>query len=365
MLWMLARYFLYLGATGFGGPLVLIQLMRQHFVTENKKITAEEFDQTFALVKAMPGPVAFQMAVFLGQRFSGLAGGSIAGFCLLLPAFIMMVLAGYFYTSLVAVQSVQTIMSGLLYAASAVIILSLKNLVISQKNNFIFWIFLVLNLPLFYYHLLPEPFLIIFFGALAVFINNFKKTNSLASVAFLFFDFDKIIQILKTCTYAGAFVFGTGFALIPVLKSNLVDLHQLISFKEFNDGVVFGQMTPGPITITATFIGYQISGIAGALAATIGVFLLPFIHMVTWFPKAIAWMSRQKWIAQFIGGATAAVVAGILITVLQMNRESMIHIKFWITFLCTGLYLIYKPKTSVLVIFIIAGLTHYLLALIQ
>ena len=88
----LARYFLYLGSTGFGGPLVLIELMRRQYVIKEQKISAVEFDQVFALVKAMPGPVAFQMAVFLGQRFFGFRGGLVAGVCLLLPAFILMLL---------------------------------------------------------------------------------------------------------------------------------------------------------------------------------------------------------------------------------------------------------------------------------
>ncbi len=361
----LARYFLYLGSTGFGGPLVLIELMRRQYVIKEQKISAVEFDQVFALVKAMPGPVAFQMAVFLGQRFFGFRGGLVAGVCLLLPAFILMLLAGLFYTSFVQIEAVNTVMRGLLYAASAVILFSLKNLIFTNKKFFLFWFFLGLNLPLFWFHVLPEPALIILFGLLAVVAGRMRPTAQLMSVSFLLVDFDKVVQVFKICAYAGAFVFGTGFALIPVLKTNLVDLHPFVTLKEFNDGVIFGQMTPGPITITTAFLGYQISGFIGALAATIGVFLFPFIHMVTWFPKAIGWLTKQSWIVPFVMGATSAVVAGIVMTVLQMNLESFVHASFWIIFAVTSARLFFRPKTSVILIFVFAGLAEYLLSMVM
>jgi chromate transporter len=361
----LARYFLYLGATGFGGPLVLIQLMRQQYVDKEQRMTGVEFDQVFALVKAMPGPVAFQMAVFLGQRFFGFKGGAVAGFCLLLPAFILMLLAGLFYTKFMQIDAVNTVMRGFLYAASAVILFSLKNLISTNKNFFLFWVFLVINLLLFWFHILPEPALIVLFGLLMVALDQWKPTAQLMSVSFLLVDLEKTLQIFKTCAYAGAFVFGTGFALIPVLKTNLVDLHPFLSLKEFNDAVIFGQMTPGPITISTAFMGYQMSGFIGALAATLGVFCFPFIHMVTWFPKAIGWLTKQSWIIPFVRGATSAVVAGIVITVIQMNLESYVHASFWIVFLATASCLYFRPKTSVIGIFITAGLAEYLLSMVM
>lgn len=361
----LARYFLYLGATGFGGPLVLIELMRQQYVVQEKRMSSVEFDQVFALVKAMPGPVAFQMAVFLGQRFFGFWGGLVAGTCLLLPAFILMILAGVFYSTFVQIEAVNTIMRGLLYAASAVILFSLKNLIYTNKKFFLFWAFLAINLPLFWFHALPEPALIVLFGLLAVAFTRLRPTSTLLSVSFLLVDFDKVVQLFKICAYAGAFVFGTGFALIPVLKSNLVDMHPFITLKEFNDGVIFGQMTPGPITITTAFLGYQVSGFVGALVATIGVFLFPFIHMVTWFPKAIGWLTKQSWIVPFVMGATSAVVAGIIMTVIQMNLESYVHTSFWVVFGATSACLLYRPKTSIVRIFVVAGLAEYFLSLVM
>ena len=126
--------------------------------------------------------------------------------------------------------------------------------------------------------------------------------------------------------------------------------------------MVFGQMTPGPIVISATFFGYQISGITGALAGTIAVFLPPFFHMMTWFPLAMGWMSRQKWINQFLIGATAAVVGSIVVTVVRMVENSFYLPMFWILFFATALVLYKKPKTPILLIFLLAGLVNLLFA---
>lgn len=353
------KYFFYLGLTGFGGPLILIKQMRTHFAEKNKKISTEEFDQVFALIKAMPGPVAFQMAVFLGQKFHHFRGAFSAGAALLLPAFIMMILAGYYYDSFSHDPRVMPVLEGLLFAASAVILLSLKNLVIGNRNDLFFWAILAVNLVLSWFHVLPEPVLIVIFGLMAVLKDKFidKKIGHL-SVGFLFVDTELLYKLFKICAYAGAFVFGTGFALIPVLKTNMVDVHQLISIKQFNDGVVFGQMTPGPITITATFLGYQISGLAGAVTATFGIFLFPFIHMATWFPHAIAWMRRQKWISRFVMGATAAVVAGIVTTVVQMNMSFYGLFMFWFIFCGTLVWMYLKSNTPVLLVFFVGGLLN-------
>ncbi|MCC2679224.1 MAG: putative chromate transport protein [Pseudobdellovibrio sp.] len=353
----IARYFLYLGSTGFGGPLVLIQQMRQQYVEEKKMISGVQFDQAFALVKAMPGPVAFQMAVFLGGRFAGFWGGLTAGVCLLLPAFIMMVLAGIFYSSIVSNVYLDTFLQGILFSASAVIVMSLKSLIQPNRSSWLFWIFLAVNLILFWFNLLPEPVLIILFGLLAVLIKRYSS-SALLSATFFMFDWEAIYKLTKTCLYAGAVVFGTGYALLPVLKSNLVDLDALITLKQFNDGVIFGQMTPGPITITASFLGYEISGLAGAVMAIAGISFFPFFHISTWFPKAMDWMSRQKWVAWFVMGATSAVVAGILITVVHMNESSKQIPAFWVLFLGSLIWLYRKPKTPVLLLFMISGLAY-------
>lgn len=359
------QYFLRLGLTGFGGPLSLVQLMREEFVQNQKSLSSDDFDQAFTMIKAMPGPVAFQMAVFLGFRFYKLKGALLAGLGLLLPSFIMMVGLGFFYDQLTQFHFVKYVLDGFLYSVSAVILLSLKNMVLTSYKKLIFWIILFATLYLTWVQALPEPLLILGFGLLVVFSEkvSLTRTPSLLSVSFLLIDWDKIYGIFKTCFYGGAFVFGTGLAILPVLKSNFVDVHQWLGLTEFNNGVTFGQMTPGPVTITATFLGYQISGFAGALAATVGIFMTPFFHMVTWFPLALNWLSKQSWIKSFLLGATAAVVGSILMTLFKMNELSLHIPMFWILFLATIVLLIKKPKVPLIYVIFAGGLINLVVSL--
>ena len=356
----LFKYFLNLGATGFGGPLMLIQQMRIHYVTDSKQMTAEEFDQAFTLIKAMPGPIAFQMAVFLGNKFHKFFGALVAGLALLLPSFLMMLILGYFYSALVNISIINPILEGFLFSVSAVILISLKSLIINNYKAILFIPLVLLNMFLCWKRVLPEPILIIGFGLLTVLVNQKVKRLRLISAAFLLVNWPTVYELFKICLVSGAVVFGTGLALIPVLKTNLVDIHNWLSLKEFTDGVIFGQMSPGPVTITGAFLGYRIAGLIGSIAAVCGIFMMPFLHMVTWFPYAVKWLSRQKWINDFLVGATAAVVGSILVTIILMNLESYNKIIFWVLFLASFIVLILRPKTSIVLVIFFSGLISLL-----
>lgn len=361
----LFKFFLLLGATGFGGPLALVQLMREEFVDRQQKMTQQEFDQVFTMIKAMPGPVAFQMAVFLGNRFFGVTGGFAAGMGLILPSFIMICGLAYFYENLTQFTNFKFILEGFLFSVSAIILLSLKSMFLNSYKKKIFWLLLVLSLYVVYLNFIPEPLLIMGAGMLALGFNYNLNSSmpKLFNLSFLLIDWEKIYSLFKTCLYGGAFVFGTGLAILPVLKNEFVDQLHWLTLQEFNDGVIFGQMTPGPVTITASFLGYRIHGILGAFVATLGIFISPFIHMVTWFPLAVKWLSRQKWIGVFLVGATSAVIATILMTVFNMNFNSMNKMLFWMIFCGTGILLIYKPKTSLIKIILLSGLLNLLVNL--
>lgn len=362
-MWELIKYFLYLGVTGFGGPLMLIQQMRQHYAEEQKQISTDEFDQAFTLIKAMPGPIAFQMAVYLGNRFHKFGGALLAGCSLLLPSFLIMLLVGYFYKSLVGISFVNPILEGFLFSVSAVILFSLKTLVTSNYRYFVFLPLVLISTGLAWLQIMPEPFLILGSGLIVVLMKQHSHKKFLFSVAFLAVDWQQIYELFKICLFSGAFVFGTGLALIPVLQTNLVDVRQWLTLKEFTDAVIFGQMTPGPITITGTLLGYQISGLVGAFAATIGIFIMPFIHMTTWFPHAVRWLAKQKWISPFLIGATAAVVGAIAATLIKMNLESANKPLFWIIFLCNLVILLKWPKASIVALVLSSGLINLLVTL--
>lgn len=360
----LCKYFLFLGATGFGGPLSLIQQMRQHFVDETKEISSLQFDQAFTLIKAMPGPIAFQMAVFCSQLLAGRWAAVAAGICLILPAFLLMILAGVSYSFLTQNIFVSKVLSGFQFSVAAIILFSLKTFFIQYQKKIIFWIVLAVSAVLFWFQAMPEPLLIVGFGLICAFGFAAVKSNqaSLMSIAFFAVDADLLWKIFKICTYAGAFVFGTGLALLPVLQQQFVTQYHWLDLQVFNDAVTFGQMTPGPITITATFLGFKAGGFFGALAATVGIFLLPLFHMITWFPLVLDWLGRQTWISDFLLGATSAVVGVLLITIFKMNENHLNLLQFWFIFLGTAAVLIFKPKVQIYKIIFVGGIVNLIIS---
>ncbi len=359
----LCKYFLFLGTTGFGGPLALIQQMRSHFVTETKQISAFQFDQAFALIKAMPGPIAFQMAVYCSQHLAGRWAGVLAGICLLFPAFCLMLAAGIGYKFLSNNFYVAKVLSGFQFAVAAVIFFGLKTFFIQYFRTCTFWLIVLLAALLYYHQLVPEPAIIIGFGVVCAVVFSLKKSGTISvfSAGFLALDWDIIWKLFKVCAYAGAFVFGTGLALLPVLQQQFVVQYHWLSLQVFNDGVTFGQMTPGPVTITATFLGYKVAGIAGAVAATAGIFILPLFHMVTWFPLVLNWLSQQRWIQNFLMGATSAVVGVLLITVYKMNEANLDSYPFWLIFCSAAITLVRKPKIPIYWVILFGGLINLLI----
>ena len=357
------KFFLKLGMTGFGGPLALIEEMRLHFVVEKQLLTNPEFNQIYMLIKAMPGPVAFQFAVYLGRQYGGLAGAFLAGVGLLVPSFFLMIFLGYFYTSFQNFKELNYLLIGMQYAVAGVILFGLYNISKEYLKNIPYYIFVVLCMALYFFKLVPEVLLILMFGFLAVIYRKSKKPTGLkmASVVIpiLGMEWETFYQMLKVFFVAGAFIFGTGLATFPYFKSELVHNLGFLDLKTFNDGVSFGQLSPGPVTIAAVFYGFKIASISGAIIALLALYVTPFVHMVTWFPKAVGKLSKMTWIQDFVMGASAAIVGTIAVTVYEMNQNETGHINFWLTLILVLAVLTSYKKISIFkVIFSFAMLNY-------
>ena len=296
-------FFIKLGALGFGGPLALVSSMQDHCVKKEKWLSHEEFNSTFALIKAMPGPIAFMTAVFLGKKRAGFWGGLMAGVGLNLPSFILMILFSMFFSSLTQFTFIHTLMIGMQVAALGVILGSLKGLVQGKEKNIFFWFLVFVSGFINYFHPGLEPVVIIGFGLMLIVQNKFFD---LATMALVFFK-------------AGALVFGSGLAIVPMLQNDVVTKYHWLSQSEFLDALAFGQMTPGPVVITATYIGHRMYGMSGALVATLAIFAAAFFHMSTWFPVMVSKLQGKDWVDRFVFGAVAAVVGPIIVAVLKMS----------------------------------------------
>lgn len=366
----IAKYFLYLGTVGFGGPIALIQQMRADLAEnpQTRIITEPEFDQAFTMIKAMPGPVAFQMAVYIGVKQKKFWGGLLAGFGIIFPAFLMMVALAVFYDVIVENHVLNSAIQGAQYAVASVIVIGLYKLSKAYHAQIIFWVFTVFAAGTFYFKFIPETVLIVGTGLLFVLLSMTKLKNKLMNFSFFALsamDLERLGPIFKDCFRTGALVFGTGLAAFPFLQTAFVDQRGWLDLQTFNDAVSFGQMTPGPVTIATTFMGYKMAHLYGALVATLGLYLPAFIHMTTWFPKALNWLSRQKWVSSFVLGSTAAVVGCVFITVVNMNKNEYLKYSFWLIAVATlliQLNLIPKFKNvSVLKVIGIGALANVIL----
>ena len=192
--------------------------------------------------------------------------------------------------------------------ALGVILGSLKGLVKNTIYDPFFWSLVFMSGLINYYRPELEPIIILSTGLFLIFIKKQMRESKKFDLGLLFF----------VCFKAGALVFGSGLAIVPMLKHDVVTKYHWLNEGEFLNALAFGQMTPGPVVITATFIGHHIHGLIGAIVATVAIFLASFFHMMTWFPSVVKKMSGKVWVSDFVFGAVAAVVGPIIVTVLKL-----------------------------------------------
>lgn len=358
-------YFLRLGCLGFGGPLALVGSMQSDLVEKRGWMSLTDFNASFSLIKAMPGPVAFQTAVFLGRIRAGFWGGFLAGFGIVFPASVMMILFSTFFSSIADLAFTHTLMLGMQVAALGVILGSLKGLV---KNNFkevFFWILVIIAGAINYIKPSFEPVVIMSFGLMMVMFRHYSHRSMMFMVnaAPVIFFSDELKKLAMVCFKAGALVFGTGLAIVPMLQEDVVNKHHWLTQSEFLDALAFGQMTPGPVVVTATYIGHKVAGMPGAIVGTVCIFAAAFFHMSTWFPHVVSKLRGKKWINDFVFGAVAAVVGPIIVTVVKMGLGIELNV-FLIT-MALGIFVLTLRNSVPLWLLIPAGgLLNYLYSLV-
>lgn len=358
-------YFIRLGALGFGGPLALIGTMQRDLVENRGWMSLEDFTASFSLIKAMPGPVAFQTAVFLGRHRAGFWGGFLAAFGVVFPAFVMMVLFSTFFSSISDLAFTKALMLGMQVAALGVILGSLKGLMKNNMKDVFFWVLIVVAGAINFQNPGLEPVVIIGFGIMMILLrkmmNNQAKVMLSLAPAVLF---SEEVKNLAAVTFkAGALVFGTGLAIVPMLQHDVVDKYHWLTQSEFLDALAFGQMTPGPVVITATYIGHKIAGMPGAIVGTVCIFAAAFFHMSTWFPHVVGKLRGKKWINDFVFGAVAAVVGPIIVTVLKMGSGLSMTLPLFIL-LIAAFVLTLRNSVPLWLLIPVGGLMNYVISLI-
>jgi chromate transporter len=338
-LWRLIRYFLKLGTIGFGGPVALIGFMHRDLVEQRRWITEDTYKLSLALAQIMPGPLAAQTAIAIGYFEGGILGATLVGFAFVLPSFIMVVAISLGYVAYGGLWWMQALFYAIGATVIAIITIAAYKLARStNKSDPLLWgIFVVLTVVTIWAQAELAEFFILA-GLVVLLARAWPGWKSgvlmtlvavILGAAIWFFEAwvrqagsaadsqDILTQILIFFTKAGAFVFGSGLAIVPFLQQGVVQQFGWLNEHQFLDAVAVAMITPGPVVITVAFIGFLVAGLAGAIMASIGIFLPVYVFTIVPAP----WFRRHRNNAQlkaFVDGATAAATGAITGAVLVL-----------------------------------------------
>jgi len=333
----LALYFLHLGTFGFGGPIALVGHMEKDLVEEREWFTQQDYLQGLAFCQLSPGPLAAQLAIYLGWLRYGVVGGTLTGITFILPSFLMVVALAAFYVRFGSLSWIQGAFYGIGAAAIAIIGRSAVKLVratigrdpilwavflamaatTAWKQAEIIWLFLVCGVLAMFLRAPPKlnrtASASLWLPSLGTLTTGAYRMAALGTVGALFLFFVK----------AGAFVFGSGLAIVPFLYGGVVTRFHWLTERQFVDAVAVAMITPGPIVITAGFIGYLVAGVLGAVAAAFAVFAPPYFFVLIGAPyyRRFADVPQVK---AFVQGVTAAAVGAIAGAAYILARRSLI-----------------------------------------
>jgi len=338
----LVRYFLYLGTLGFGGPVALVGFMHRDLVERRRWIDEDEFRLGVALAQIMPGPLAAQLAIALGYFQRGVLGATTVGLAFVVPSFLMVILISIAYRRFGGLWWMQALFYGIGAAVIAIIAIAAYKLARStNKRDPLLWaVFGALAIATMWAEAELAEFFVI--AGLVTLFARARPTRVQALTAGLggaavvaviwlierwFVNLQVggehvLLQILVFFTKAGAFVFGSGLAIVPFLHQGVVQQFGWLTEQQFIDAVAVAMITPGPVVITVVFIGFLAAGFLGAVAAAVGIFLPVYLFTIIPAP----WFSRNRdnaLLKAFVLGATSAATGAIAGAVILLARRAI------------------------------------------
>jgi chromate transporter len=333
----LALYFLKLGAIGFGGPVALVGYMYRDLVERRRWIGDEDYREGLTLAQLMPGPLAAQLAMYLGYVHYRILGASIAGVVFVLPSLLMVIAIGWAYLRFGGLPWMQAVFYGVGAAVIGIIAISACKLTVKNigRDKLLWAIYLAT--AAFTVWTESESVWVFLGGGLLVWLVRFPPKRWLgksilpALVAINphgtpltgTFDSTLLAQLGVFFAKAGAFVFGSGLAIVPFLYGGVVHDHQWLTERQFVDAVAVAMITPGPVVITVGFIGYLVAGLPGAVVAAVATFLPCYLFTILPAPYFRKYGKRPALVA-FVDGVTAAAIGAITGAVIVLAERSII-----------------------------------------
>ena len=356
----LIKYFLKLGTTGFGGPVALVGYMYKDLVEARQWISEEEYRQGLALAQLMPGPLAAQLAIYLGFVHHRILGATLVGIAFVLPSFVMVVLLGMLYKLYGGLSWMQAVFYGVGAAVIGIIVVSAYKLttksigkftIKSVQQNWLLWLFYMVAAAVTFITQQEQVLLFVAAGVIYMLVKappkwfNRTTVNSfvLLQIGFWNYETGTLGKIAIFFAKAGAFVFGSGLAIVPFLHAGVVTENHWLTEMQFVDSIAVAMITPGPVVITVGFIGYLVAGFPGATVAALATFLPCYLLTVLPAPyfKRIA---KNQSVKAFVDGITATVVGALVGAVIVIGSRSIHDIPTALIAVAAVLCLFYSKK---------------------
>jgi chromate transporter len=348
--------FLRLGLTAFGGPAAHIAIMRQEVVERRQWVTEQQFLDLIGAANLIPGPTSTEMAIFLGYQRVGWLGLLLGGLCFILPAMLIVLGLAWSYVRYGSTPLAGDLFYGLLPAVIAIIASALWSLGRRAVKNG--WTLLIGLAALALYFLRVNILLLLLAAGLAAMLAANRKRlrpaawagvmlqgASLASLSPVFGPIPFSLPLLfLTFLKVGATLYGGGYVLLAYLRADLVHSLGWLTDKQLIDAIAIGQITPGPLFTTATFIGYLLGGFKGALLATAGIFLPSFLFVAAG-GLLIPRLRNSPWAAGFLDGVNAASLALMLGVTVQLASSAIID-PLTIVIALVSLFLLFRFKLN-------------------
>jgi len=328
------RYMLALGTWGFGGPVALVGYMYRDLVEKRRWISESDYKEGMVLAQLMPGPLAAQLAIYLGYVHYRVLGATLVGIAFVLPSFLMVVGIGTAYVTYGGIGWMQSVFYGVGAAVIGIIAMSAWKLTTRNiGKDRLLWAIFAVSAALTVITQTENIFVFLGAGVLVWLLRAPPKfggnatAHAVAAPIVAFFAFDaldwhKLEQIARYFAYAGSFVFGSGLAIVPFLYGGVVKEYAWLTDRQFVDAVAVAMITPGPVVITTGFIGYLVQGFWGAVVAALCTFVPCYLFTILpapYFKKH----GKRPAIVAFVDGVTAAAIGAIGGAVVVIGQRSI------------------------------------------
>jgi chromate transporter len=356
-----AGVFLKIGTLGFGGPAAHVAMMREEIVVRRGWVEEQEFVDALGATSVLPGPGSTQMAIYLARRRGGWPALIVGGACFILPAMCIVLALAWAYVE----YGTTEVGRGLLYGITPVVIgivaaavLGLGRVAIDRVHLAVLAALVVVGFAL------DVNVLVLLLGAGAIELLGHTAARWMPRGPGAFVPLVAGValwDLFKEFLKLGAVIFGSGYVLVAFLQGDLVERLEWLTPQQLLDAVSVGQITPGPVFTTATFVGYLVAGFWGGVVATIGIFLPSFV-LVAAFGWLIPLIRRTHWTAAAMDGINAAVI-GLMVAVTAVLGNTAI-VDLLTGMLAVGAFLVMvlrKPNFAWLILVgAIVGLVHAL-----